>query len=267
MLTRSSSNREHVKTLPNELPFTVQSIPMEPLQRLTKALVDAGIASRRGAERLIEEGKVTVNGTLITAPFFRVDPLKDQIQVTRAPLAPKEQKKYYMLHKPPGYICSNRRPGKKRLVMDLFQEEPERLFTVGRLDQATTGLLLVTNDGDFAHRIMHPSFEIVKEYLVKVAQEVTHEHLVEMSQGLAIDHTWVKPLSVTKVRRGTFKICVKEGKKHEVRLFVHNAGLQLLELTRIRIGSLHLGSLEMGRYRPLSIGEKRDLLRTLQSKF
>ncbi len=233
---------------------------MEPLQRLTKALTDSGIASRRGADRLVQDGKVTVNGRIVKEPFFRVNPQTDTIQVAKNFLRPKEEKKYYLLHKPPGYICSHRRPGQKKIVLDLFPEEKERLFTVGRLDQYTAGLLIVTNDGDFAHRIMHPSFEVVKEYLVKVAEEVTHEHLVEISRGALVEGQWVKPLSLTKVRRGTFKICLHEGKKHEVRLFVQAAGLHLLELTRIRIGSLLLGSLDVGRYRPLSAHDRQQLL-------
>jgi 23S rRNA pseudouridine2605 synthase len=120
--------------------------------------------------------------------------------------------------------------------------------------------LIVTNDGHFAHRAIHPSSNITKEYVVKVQQEITPEHLETLSQGARVDDKWVRPVFVKKVRRGTFKICVKEGKKHEVRIIAERAGLKLVELSRIRIGSLVLGSLQEGEYRSLTAREQENLL-------
>jgi 23S rRNA pseudouridine2605 synthase len=168
-----------------------------------------------------------------------------------------EQKKlYFMLNKPAGFICTNTRPGKKAIVLDLFPTT-ERLFTVGRLDKETTGLLLVTNDGHFANKVIHPSSNVIKEYIVKTLQEITPEHLEALSQGARVDAKWIRPVSVHKVRKGTFKICVKEGKKHEVRIIAERAGLKVVELTRVRIGSLVLGTLPKGRFRPLSEKDKQ----------
>jgi 23S rRNA pseudouridine2605 synthase len=145
---------------------------------------------------------------------------------------------------------------KKKLVIDLFSHLRLRLFTIGRLDRDTTGLLLVTNDGHFAHRVIHPSSNIVKEYLIKTEQEITDAHLKIIAKGAFIEDCWVKPVKVQKVRKGTLKVSVKEGKKREVRLLVQNAGLDILELSRIRIGGLHLGSLSEGMFREMTANEK-----------
>lgn len=225
-------------------------------KRLSKALAAAGIASRRASEELIFAGRVQVNGETIKLPQHHIDWEVDQIAVD-GEIVRKEQKKvYYMLNKPTGFICTNIRPGKKKIVLDLFPEALERLFTVGRLDKETAGLLLVTNDGHFANQVIHPSSNIIKEYIVKTLQEITPEHLETLSQGARVDEKWVRPVSVRKMRKGTFRICVKEGKKHEVRIIAERAGLKVLELTRIRIGSLLLGSLPIGEYRPLTEKDK-----------
>ena len=126
---------------------------------------------------------------------------------------------------------------------------------MGRLDKETSGLILVTNDGEFANRVIHPSFGITKEYLLKVSRDVTARDLETLMAGTVIDGKVVRPVSVKKVRRGTIKIIVNEGKKHEIRLFAEAAGLQLLELKRIRIGSLVLGGLPYGKYRELTDSE------------
>jgi 23S rRNA pseudouridine2605 synthase len=226
-------------------------------KRLSKALAAAGIASRRSCEEIIFAGRVQVNGTTVKVPQTLVDWGKDQIVVDGEVVKAEQKKLYFMLNKPPGYICTSIRPGKKAIVLDLFPETKERLFTVGRLDRETTGLLLVTNDGHFANRVIHPSSDVIKEYLVKTAQEILPEHLESLSQGARIDDRWVRPVSVQKVRKGTFKICVKEGKKHEVRIIAERAGLKILELTRIRIGGLTLGTLPLGQYRTLTEKEKK----------
>lgn len=226
--------------------------------RLSKILAASGVASRRACETLIFEGKVRVNGKLVLVPQTFVDPMKDKIYVDDRLIKIHEEKVYYLLNKPKGYICSNKRIGSKKLVIDLFEGE-NRLFTIGRLDRDTTGLLLVTNDGHFAQRVIHPSNNICKEYLVKTQEELTHEHLATLSKGTLIEGKWIRPGKVTKVRRGTVKIAVKEGKKREVRLMVQNAGLNLLSLSRIRIGGLRLGPLEEGEWRSLS-EQERDLI-------
>ena len=226
-------------------------------KRLSKALAAAGVASRRACEELIFAGRVQVGGKVVKIPQTLVDWDSDSIIVDGETVRREQKKVAYVLHKPPGVICSNVRPGKKMIVTDLFPNASERLFTVGRLDKDTTGLIIVTNDGHLAHQIIHPSSNIVKEYLVKTAHEITPEHLEDLSQGARIDDKWVRPASVHKVRRGTFRICLKEGKKHEVRIIAERAGLRILELCRIRIGSLLLGTLPEGAFRPLTEADKK----------
>jgi 23S rRNA pseudouridine2605 synthase len=229
-------------------------------KRLSKALAAAGVASRRACEEIIFAGRVKVNNTVVLVPQTLVDWSKDEITVDEVKIVGEEKKLYFMLNKPAGYLCTNTRPGNKRIVLDLFSEQSQRLFTVGRLDRDTTGLIIVTNDGHFANRVIHPSSNIDKEYVVKVLQEITAEHLNILSQGARIDDRWVRPLSVQKIRRGTFKICVKEGKKHEVRIMAERAQLKVMELKRTRIGSLVLGSLDEGEYRPLTERERQYIM-------
>lgn len=229
-------------------------------KRLSKALAAAGIASRRASEELIFEGRVQVNGETVKLPQHHVDLSIDTITVDGEKIRAEEEKVYFMLNKPVGYLCTNTRPGKKPIVLDLFPKIKERLFTVGRLDRETSGLIIVTNDGLFSNKVIHPSSDIIKEYVVKAQQEITPEHLETLAQGARVDEKWIRPVSVQKLRRGTFKILVKEGKKHEVRIIAERAKLKVTELTRVRIGSLVLGTLPVGQYRRLTEKDKQLLL-------
>ena len=226
-------------------------------QRLSKALSGAGVASRRACEELIFQGLVKVNGQVTKVPQTLVDLEVDSISVKDQSIKKIEDKVYYLLNKPVGFICSTRGGGQSKLVLDLFRDEGHRLFTVGRLDKDTEGLLIVTNDGQFANQVIHPSANIHKEYLVKTDQEVTHEHLVAIGHGTLVEGVFVKPIRVEKVRRGTLKVVIGEGKKREVRLLLDAAGLKVKSLTRIRLGGLHLGALEVGAWRPLTEKEKQ----------
>lgn len=226
-------------------------------QRLNKTLAAAGIASRRACEELIFNGRVQVNGEVVLLPQTLVDLAEDAIIVDGQPLKGTQNKVYYVLNKPVGYVCSAKRGSHAKIVLDLFADQEHRLFTVGRLDKNTQGLLLVTNDGYFANQVIHPSANIQKEYIAKTTQEITHEHLVAISQGTLVEGIFVKPIRVTKVRRGTLKVSIMEGKKREVRALLDAVGLQVRELTRVRIGGLHLGSLPVGQWRPLTEREKK----------
>jgi 23S rRNA pseudouridine2605 synthase len=230
---------------------------LEKRQRLSKALAQGGIASRRAAEELIAQGLVKVNGKVVTIPQELVDFEKDTILYLGKRVMP-ESKVYYLVHKPVGYICTSA-PSKKRAI-DLIGPTNNRLYTIGRLDKETSGLIIITNDGDFANKVMHPSSRIPKEYLVKVDKEVQHEHLVTMSEGMWIEGGFVKPLSIRKVRRGTYKVIICDGRKHEVRRLAEKAGLTVKDLCRIRIGELVLGGLAAGAFRELSAREKELLL-------
>lgn len=224
--------------------------------RLSKFLAAAGIASRRASEELIFAGRVTVNGVLVKEPQTLVN-ADDKIIVDGKRIDHAEPKVYYILNKPAGYVCTARKTGSTKIVLDLFNEVPYRLFTIGRLDKDTQGLLLVTNDGHFANKVIHPSSDIHKEYLAKTDAEITADHLTAISHGTLVEGVFVKPVRVAKVRKGTLKVAVSEGKKREVRMLLEAAGLKVKELVRIRIGGLLLGPLPTGAYRELTDKEKK----------
>lgn len=220
------------------------------MERLSKILARSGIASRRKCEDIISSGSVIVNGCKVILPQLMVDPMQDTILVNGQSIS-LEKKVYYALNKPKGYVCSPIIGRPYKMALDLIPDNA-RLFMVGRLDKDTTGLLLITNDGHFANRVIHPSYNIDKEYLVKTSSVITDVEIKKLLSGIWLLGSFIKPKKVIKMRRGTLKIVVKEGKKHEVRRMVRAAGLSLKELTRIRIGPLVLGSLPVGNYRPLT---------------
>ena len=228
-------------------------------KRLSKILAAAGVASRRACEELIFAGRVTVNGKIAYLPQTPVDLATDRILFDGKKVKKEEKKVYFLLNKPLGYVCTSveKKQGAKR-ILDLFKHLPYRLFTAGRLDQNTTGLIIITNDGAFANQVIHPSYNHPKEYLAKTDQEITHEHLVALSEGMRIQNVFIKPVSVKKVRRGTVKIVVSEGKKHEVRQLLAQAKLTVRELARIRVGPLCLGRLGPGEYRELTLQEQKE---------
>ena len=226
-------------------------------KRLSKVLAAVGVASRRKAEALIYARQVTVNGKRVLLPEHLVDEEQDEICVQGKVIQKPQAKVYFLLNKPKGMICTSLKVGGKKSVLNLFSAMQMRLFTVGRLDQNTTGLLIVTNDGAFTHQVIHPSANIDKEYLVKTREWIQPRHLLSIQEGIVIEGKRVRPCRVKKVRRGTLKIVVKEGKKREVRLLVEKAGLSLISLMRIRIGNLRLGSLKEGTWRVLKEREKQ----------
>ncbi len=227
--------------------------------RLNKAVAASGLCSRRKADDLILKGLVTVNGKVVTTPYIQVDLNRDKISAPNQKKLKPAPKHYFLLNKPKGYICSNERHNLEHLVIDLFPDQMKNLFTVGRLDRDSTGLLIVTNDGEFCQKVIHPSSNIIKEYLVKVSQEVLPEHLEKISKGGFIEGSYVRPYRVQKIRKGTIKISLKQGKKREIRVVCEKAGLEILELKRIRIGSLHLGQLPIGSYKPLSEQDRQAI--------
>ena len=228
-------------------------------KRLSKYLADAGIASRRACEELIFAGKVTVNGNR-TLKQILVDN-DDEIEVDGVEVNKVPDKVYYMLNKPCGFICSNEERYYPKRVIDLFGADAVRLFTVGRLDKDTSGLLLVTNDGQFSHEVIHPSSNIHKEYIAKVNRDVSADHLKIIAKGTYVEGVMIKPVKVVKIRRGTVKVIVAEGKKREVRHLLENAELKVLELKRTRIGGLLLGTLKTGTFRSLTTGEMKALFK------
>jgi 23S rRNA pseudouridine2605 synthase len=227
-------------------------------QRLSKIMAQAGIASRRHCEDIIFKGRVTVNGEVVLTPQTMVD-ASDIITVDGRDMPEIEEKVYYLLNKPRGYLCSNTPGQQKKIVLDLFNSSPHRLFTVGRLDKETTGLLIVTNDGQFSQHVIHPSSDIEKEYVAEVNRPLSSEHLKIIRQGTRVEGTFVKPKQVKKIGNTSVLVIVKEGKKREVRHLIQHAGLSVKHLTRTRIGQLSLKDLPEGKWRAMTEQEKQQI--------
>jgi 23S rRNA pseudouridine2605 synthase len=218
--------------------------------RLNKFLRNCGAGSRRKVEELILAGKVSINGSVTRELGTIVEPT-DVVCIDGEEISMHETLVYYMLNKPKGYLCSHtRRPGEK-LIYDLFPDSPP-LFSVGRLDKDTTGLLLVTNDGAFANKVIHPSSDITKEYIARVEETIKAFDITRLQKGANVEGVFVIPHKVEKLSAHSVKIIVKEGKKREVRILVKAAGLTLKSLTRTKIGNLELGSLPEGEFKSLS---------------
>ena len=219
--------------------------------RLNAFLRNAGVGSRRKVEELILSGRVSVHGTIIKDLSTRVE---DGVAVDGRPVEPKTLV-YYQFYKPKGFLYSHaRRPG-EALIYDIV---PKGLFSVGRLDKDTTGLLLLTNDGTFANRVIHPSANIEKEYIASVAEPVTERHLRLLRKGMVIEGAFVQPL-VRQLEPNLLSIIVHEGKKREVRLLVQHAGLTLTHLHRLRIGGLTLSLPKEGSFKPLTLSDCKKI--------
>jgi 23S rRNA pseudouridine2605 synthase len=219
--------------------------------RLNKLIADSGLASRRGADRIIADGLVTVNGKKVYELGVKVDSLKDRISIDGKPLRAKFEHIYIMLHKPKGVLTTMEDPLGRPTIADLIQEVPTRVFPVGRLDWDSEGLLLLTNDGEYANKIMHPTGEVTKTYLVKVDGMPKQEALDKLLRGVSIVGGKVAAKSVERIKRGKeqyawLKIVITEGKNRQIRQMFEKIGFDVLKLQRVAIGCLRLGQLEKG---------------------
>lgn len=219
--------------------------------RLNKLIADSGIASRRAADRLIEEGQVTVNGKKVYELGVKVDPHVDRIQIQGKPLRKKFEHLYLMFYKPKGVLTTMEDPLERPTIKAFLESVPTRVFPVGRLDWDSEGLLLLTNDGDFANRVTHPKAEVTKTYLVKVDGKPSEEHLKKLLNGVTIVGGKVSAKSVEKIKRGReqyewLKIVITEGKNRQIRQMFEKIGFDVLKLQRVAIGRLRLGSLQKG---------------------
>lgn len=231
-------------------------------ERLQKVLARAGIASRRHAEELIVQGRVTVNGQVVRELGSRADPARDRIAVDGRPIPAADRAIYLMLNKPAGYVTTHDDPEGRPTVYELVPPAPG-LFSVGRLDQETEGLLLLTTDGDWAQRVVHPRYNVEREYEVHMRGPVSDEALERLRSGVALEDRWARPVAVYRASRPGFvnllTIVMVEGRKREVRLLCAAAGLQVKRLIRRRIGPLLLGWLETGHWRYLDTREVETL--------
>jgi 23S rRNA pseudouridine2605 synthase len=234
--------------------------------RLQKVLAQAGIASRRACEALISEGRVEVNSEIVFEQGRRVDPERDVIRVDGARIPPPRRHRYLALNKPRGVVSTMDDPEGRRTLADLLSERgnTERLFHAGRLDTDTEGLLILTNDGDFAHRLAHPSYEVPKTYIAEVAGVVSEQILMRLRRGITLEDGPVRPTSVKIVStardKTLLKITLQEGRNRVVRRTMEAVGHPVRGLSRIGIGPVRLGNLQVGEYRELTREELGGLL-------
>jgi 23S rRNA pseudouridine2605 synthase len=220
-------------------------------------LARAGYGSRRACEDLIEEGRVTVGGE-VAELGRRVDTLHDRVEVDGVPVSVGTDLVYYLLNKPAGVVTTAHDPQGRPTVVELVPDDP-RVFSVGRLDAATEGLLLLTNDGDLAHRLTHPSFGIEKEYLVEVEGEPSPGDLARLRRGVELDDGLTAPARVSTVAPTALRITIHEGRNRQVRRMCEAIGHPVLRLVRTRLGPLAERRLGPGEWRPLSAAEVRKL--------
>ena len=235
--------------------------------RLQKVLAQAGIASRRACEVLISEGRVEVNSEVVLEQGRRVDPERDVIRVDGARIPPLRRHRYLALNKPRGVVATMDDPEGRRTIADLLdtrQLRNERLFHVGRLDTDSEGLLIMTNDGDLAQRLAHPSYEVPKTYIAEVAGVVSEQTLKRLRRGITLEDGPVKPTSVKIVSsvgdKTLLKITLQEGRNRIVRRTMEAVGHPVRRLSRIGIGPVRLGNLKVGEYRELTREELGGLL-------
>jgi 23S rRNA pseudouridine2605 synthase len=225
--------------------------------RLQVYLAHAGVASRRASEALILAGRVAVNGRVVEVLGEKVQ-AGDRVSLDGRPLEPEGVLHYLALHKPPGYLCSAADPQGRPLAGELLPRDiRERLYPVGRLDFQSSGLILFTNDGDFAARVGHPSAGIEKEYLVEASGPIPDQVLEEFSRGLSIEGVFYRARAVERAGRKALRIILVEGKNREIRRVFSHFHLHPVKLHRLRIGPILLGNLPPGASRPLKNEELR----------
>ena len=232
--------------------------------RLQKYLASCGIASRRAAELLISEGRISVNGTPVTEMGIQVDPEKDCVTFDGVQVTPEAEKHYLAYNKPVGEVTTASDPEGRPTVMDRFKDYPVRLFPVGRLDYDSEGLLLLTNDGDMMNRMLHPSNEVKKGYLTVVSNHVSEEEIKKLRAGVQVDGRLTSPAEVRLIRYSAFSttllITIHEGRNRQVRKMIAAIDHQVVSLKRVRFGPVILGDLPSGMWRKLTKPEIDKLI-------
>jgi len=246
------------------------------MERLNRYLARSGVASRRGADELIASGSVLVNGKRPPESGLMVDPASDVVTVDGKQVKPVTRHRYIALNKPLGVVTTARDEGGRTSVIDLIGDEGRhghRLFPVGRLDIDSTGLLLLTDDGDLAFRLTHPRFQLAKEYLVLVAGSPSSTDLERLRSGVELDDGKTQPAEVEVVtpagssdRRVELRVVIREGRQRQVRRMVHAVGHRVHALTRVGFGPLKLGRLKPGTWRVLVPAEVEALMRAVKAE-
>jgi 23S rRNA pseudouridine2605 synthase len=231
--------------------------------RLQKFLAEAGVASRRASEAIITASRVTVNGAVTSELGFKVDPARDRVTVDGRPVRVK-RKLYVALHKPAGYVCTRTDAQARDKIGDLLPKEWTELFSVGRLDCQSEGLIFLTNDGDFCLKLTHPRYGIVRKYVTRVEGRVTPEMLRRFTKGVSSEGEKLQARSARLISANNTTSVVEleltEGKNREVRRLLASENLAVLRLQRVQIGPIKLGELPAGRWRTLTETEIKSLL-------
>ena len=228
------------------------------MERLNKYIASCGVCSRRKADELISSGKVKINGQVVTNLGEKVSS-KDIVEVDNKLIHKEEKKVYIVLNKPKGYVTTNSDEYNRKNVIDLIDEDV-RVYPIGRLDKDTEGLLLLTNDGEFSNKVMHPRNKIEKTYIVTTDTNVTNEQLEKLKNGVDIGDYITRPAKVKRIGNDKVQIIISEGKNRQVRRMCDSVGINLLNLRRIQVGNILLGNLQSGKYRYLTDKEKSELI-------
>ena len=228
--------------------------------RLQVYLAHAGVASRRACEKIIAEGRVSVNGTLVTDMGNKVR-TGDTVLLDGKPVHPEARKCYVLLNKPAGFVCTlSDEKGRPTAAALLKETYSERLYNIGRLDMFSSGAILFTNDGDFAAKIEHPSAQIEKEYVIETTQDFPPELLTRFERGIRVDGIFYKCRSAAAINRRKLRIVLVEGKNREIRRVLDSFNCTIKRLVRVRIGNLELGNLKAGEFRDLTAKERQTML-------
>ncbi len=236
------------------------------MERLNKYLAHAGIASRRQCDELIATGRVKVDGRIIRDLGIKIDPDQHKVSVDDA-MVRTEKSVYWVINKPVGYLCTNHDPAGRPLAKDLIPRIEQRVYTVGRLDEASEGMLLMTNDGELAYKLMHPKFEVEKTYLVLVAGQPSRQDLQKLLDGVWLSDGRVKAKRVRRVKaQGDstwLRIVLCEGKNREIRRMLAKLEHKVMKLRRVAIGPIDLDRLPKGKARKLTLEELTTLKKTV----
>jgi len=234
----------------------------ESLVRLQRYLASAGLGSRRRCEEFILAGRVAVDGEVVTDLGRRIDPRKQEVRLDFE-IVRTQAKRYYLLNKPRGCVCTNRDPAGRMRAIDLVPQDGLRLFTVGRLDENSQGLLLITNDGELAHKLAHPRFRVPRRYRVQVVGRPTRETFETLKRGLFFEEGKFRVRDVRRVgARGNstiLELLLTEGQNREIRRLLARVGHKVIHLERIAFGPLRLGRTPPGRFRALTHAELKEL--------
>ncbi len=238
--------------------------------RINKYLSAAGVSSRREADRLIEQGRVKVNGKIVQTLGSKIDENKDRIEVDGKTVEGTQGKIYMLLNKPPEFLVTLKDPFQRPTIMDFLPKLKTRIFPVGRLDFDSEGLLLMTNDGELANRLTHPRYEIKKNYLVKIQGHPEKVQISRLERGIPLDGKKTAPAKISPVssspKRSLFKVELHEGRKREIRRMFEAIGYHVLLLRRIKFAGLTLDGLNPGDWRYLTKTEVQNLYKKVGLK-